>query len=68
MDGEKMYIGRDLQEVHFPLKISDELFDCANNEIIMCLKKCKPKFKVFKEISARLSAVKPQICAPEGYQ
>lgn len=58
MDGERFYIGRSLEEVHQNLAISDELFDKASQNMITCLRKAGVKLKVFREVSARICALR----------
>ena len=67
MDGLKYYIGQSLSEVHWPLGITDLMFDKAVSIVISTLKKQKPKLAVFREFSKRISDLRSQIVTPNDY-
>ena len=58
LDGSKFYIGVPLAEIHWPLNITDELFDKAVNMIIASIKKQKHKMKVLRQFIKRIIGLK----------
>lgn len=64
LGGDKFYIGRPLEDTHWPLNITDEMFDRANGIVIQTLRSMKPKLPLFRKISKILCDLRPLIVAP----
>jgi len=64
MGGEKFYIGRPLKEIHWGLRISDELFDKTTTQIIQAARSTRPKLKIFRQFSKIVSDLRPIIVSP----
>ena len=64
MDGSRFYIGVPLSEVHWPLCLTDSMFDKSVTMIIAAFKKTRPKLQVLREFSKRLSNIREMILRP----
>ena len=54
-DGIQYYPGTQLSQVHANLGITDEQFDRVVGKMTTCLRKMRPKLKVFQQFSRRIS-------------
>lgn len=61
-DGSKRYLGRQIQEVHMHMGISEALFDKSKDKILASMKKMRPRAPVLIEFMKRIEQLRSKIC------